>query len=106
MIDRQARLGQAMQLLAAKKIEQLSRALDADPGALSPPEAVAMIRAGSQLEREARGANADPEDPSERVSAFERAVIEAIEQADVVTAQRVRHAIYLLGAHTGSPSVR
>ena len=40
---------------------------------------------GSQLGREARGANAEPDDPSERVSAFERAMIEAIEQADVVT---------------------
>ncbi len=36
MIDRQAQIGHAMQLLAAKKIERLSRALDANPSTLSP----------------------------------------------------------------------
>ena len=55
-----------------------------------------MVRTGSQLEREAGGAEADPEDASERVSALERIVIEAIDQADAETGYRVWQASYRL----------
>lgn len=55
-----------------------------------------MIRAGSQLERGARGTNAAPEDPNERIAAPERIVIEAIDQTDPETGYRVRQALYRL----------
>ena len=105
MIDRQARLGQAMRCWPQRRSSS-SRGRWTPIGCPQPARSRRDDSRGFAARAGGSRRQCRPEDPSERVSAFERAVIEAIEQADVVTAQRVRHAIYLLGAHTGSPSVR